>query len=257
MRPIHFGNSSRPLFGVYHPPQARRSPARSVVLCYPLVQEYLRAHWAFRKLASFLSRDGFHVLRFDYRATGDSWGDGSEACVADWLEDIRTAAGELRDLSGVRRPALVGLRLGATMALLAARDGLPVSEVVLWEPVASGKDHLAELREIERVKYGNLPHPPVPGPDELLESPLPPRLRAEVEAMDVTAGIQVRADRLLLFAGSPRPEHEAFVRGVRDRAGHPPRISIVPEDAVDHHDGVLLSTRVLHAITSALGGGES
>jgi pimeloyl-ACP methyl ester carboxylesterase len=242
------------VFGVYHPPLARRSPERSVVLCYPLVQEYQRCHWAFRKLATLLAKAGLHVLRFDYHGTGDSAGDGSEARLAQWIADIRTAVAEIGDLSGVRRPSLVGLRLGASLALLATRDGPEIRDMVLWEPVANGRNHLRELKEIERVKFSQLPHPPSPGPGELLECALPPALRQEIEGVDLSEPSSFRADRLLLFAGARRFDHETITANLTDRSRRPPSVFIVQEDAEDRHDGVLLSTKVLLAITTELSG---
>src|SRR5271170_1056697 len=114
VRPAYFGRPSQPLFGVHDPP--RPSPESSealdrqtsILLCYPGVQEYNMAHWAFRRLSSILSREGFHVLRFDWSGTGDSWGNATDGTVPRWLEDVRIAADELREASGTPEIALVG-----------------------------------------------------------------------------------------------------------------------------------------------------
>src|SRR5215217_413896 len=84
MNPLYFGSSQKPLYGVYHPPKSQPGrPVRTtgVVLCYPLGQEYMRAHRAFRQLATLLTKSGFPVLRFDYYGTGDSGGDGDAGDV--------------------------------------------------------------------------------------------------------------------------------------------------------------------------------
>ena len=75
MNPFYFGSSAEPLFGAYHPPGNQVGRNLAVLICPPLGREYLRAHWALRRLADQISRDGGHVLRFDYFATGDSAGD--------------------------------------------------------------------------------------------------------------------------------------------------------------------------------------
>ena len=78
MNPFFFGSSERPLYGVHHPPRERGPRESGVVLCYPMGQEYMRSHRAFRQLANLLTRKGHHVFRFDYFATGDSSGASGE-----------------------------------------------------------------------------------------------------------------------------------------------------------------------------------
>ena len=41
-----------------------------------------------------LAERGQHVLRFDYRGTGDSFGELAEVSVHDWVEDIALAVRE-------------------------------------------------------------------------------------------------------------------------------------------------------------------
>src|SRR4051812_44614801 len=98
MKPLFFGDSRRQLFGVYQPPRSGAGRNHAVLLCYPGVQEYNMSHWAFRKLAAHLAREGLHVFRFDYFGTGDSAGATIEGTPAQWIADIRTAARELIDL---------------------------------------------------------------------------------------------------------------------------------------------------------------
>src|SRR6476620_8559273 len=97
MTPRFFGDAARQLYGVYHAPEGRAREA-GVVLCNPGPQEYRHTHWAFRKLAGMLARAGFHVLRFDYFATGDSAGRDDEGSLDQWVLDVATAARELTDL---------------------------------------------------------------------------------------------------------------------------------------------------------------
>ncbi|MCA3177809.1 MAG: serine aminopeptidase domain-containing protein [Burkholderiales bacterium] len=147
MTPMFFGTSGRALFGVYHPPTGERERELGVVLCYPFGHEYMRAHRAFRQLAMLLARDGYPVLRFDYSGTGDSAGDAEDATIARWREDVSTAIEELEDTAGVERVALVGLRLGAAVSVLAAASRGDVERLVLWDPVVDGGDYLRELLE--------------------------------------------------------------------------------------------------------------
>ncbi len=258
MQPIYFGKAGKQLFGAYHLPRGRRRAVDAgVLLCYPGVQEYMRTHWAFRKLASLLVREGFHVLRFDYHGTGDSAGTGDQGRVAQWCADIRSAAAELQDLGSVSRVSVVGLRLGAALAALTAHDGLEVRDLVLWEPAIDGRSHIRELESIQRISFGSFAHPPVTGPEELLEHPFPDELRAGVERIDLRAIGRCPADRILLFASKPRAEHEQLRATLRDRTGRDLEYRIVPEEMGDRQEGILLSTRVLRAIAASISAGAS
>lgn len=143
MTPFFFGDSRRQLFGAYDaPPVGGRCGA---VLCYPFAREYLLAHGTYRYLARALAGAGFHVLRFDYFGTGDSAGEPEAADATQWLDDIGVAIDELRDMAGVERVALVGLRYGAVLAAKAARMHRDVGRLVLWEPLTDGAGYLAGL----------------------------------------------------------------------------------------------------------------
>ncbi|WP_439672248.1 Serine aminopeptidase S33 domain-containing protein [Cupriavidus necator] len=127
-----------------------------VVLCAPLGHEAMWSHRAWRHLANDLAAAGVPVLRFDYPCTGDSAGDSDEPhFIGRAVASIVAAAAQLRTLAGVDRIVLCGLRLGATLAVLAAEamrehpawhggvDGL-----VLLAPVVSGRAYLRELRAL-------------------------------------------------------------------------------------------------------------
>ena len=69
-----------------------------------------------KQLAKHLSGGGTDVMTFDYYGTGDSGGVQVDATIPGWEEDILTAIEELKDITGVSKIAVIGLRLGATLA---------------------------------------------------------------------------------------------------------------------------------------------
>src|SRR5438046_10636910 len=77
--PFYFGPFAARLFGIHDAPRTDAGREGSVVLCYPYGRDYVSAFRAYRTLALRLARAGFHVLRFDYRGTGDSAGDIGDA----------------------------------------------------------------------------------------------------------------------------------------------------------------------------------
>jgi pimeloyl-ACP methyl ester carboxylesterase len=94
---------------------------------------------------------GQHVLRFDYRGTGDSFGELGEVAVSDWVEDIALAVREGREISGSSVVRLLGVRAGALLACAAARASSDVQRLVLWDPVPDGASYLQVLRGIQEA----------------------------------------------------------------------------------------------------------
>jgi pimeloyl-ACP methyl ester carboxylesterase len=131
---VVFGHPLGPLVGRFH---SARSPVRgAVVLCPPWGYEFVGTYRAFRALADQLAKRGFDVLRYDPDGTGNSWGeDSDEHRVRAWTESVSEAVRFMTHL-GHTRPHVVGVRLGATLALLAAQD-VEVGTIVLWDPLAT------------------------------------------------------------------------------------------------------------------------
>lgn len=201
LQPLYFGPSGEALFGCYHAPV---SPARNhaVVLCYPMGQEYIRAHRSFVLLARRLARRGFAVLRFDYFGTGDSAGDAEDGRLPRWIEDARAAIGEARRRSGAARVSIIGLRIGGTVAALAAAADGAVADLVLWDPVIHGRAHVSELSALQtdvlRYQYVTVSDTDAVVNGEVLGFPLPPELRVQIGAIDLTALQHAPAERVLL-----------------------------------------------------------
>jgi pimeloyl-ACP methyl ester carboxylesterase len=211
MIPSFFPDGSGQLFGVRHPPLAKLGRRRAALLCQPWGPEYVRTHRAFRQLAVQLSGRGFDVLRFDYFGSGDSAGEGTEATLERWVDDIGAAAEELRRGSDVEELIFVGLRLGAALALVAAGRRADVASLVLWEPFEDGDAHLAELlaaqAEWERRKSwfdsGGGGGSNGGGALDLLGFPATPRFLAELKGFRAWTGKPGAIRRALLV------EHEA------------------------------------------------
>lgn len=144
--PFFFGGTHH-LFGCFTRGAPNRARDCAVLLCPPLGHEYVCSYQTFRKLATRLGEAGFPVLRFDYYGTGNSAGDASAPDLVDaWHESISRAVDELRVSSGRERVAVVGLRLGATLAAAVAAERGDIDTAVLWNPCATGKSYLREAR---------------------------------------------------------------------------------------------------------------
>ena len=223
MKPFYFGGSSRPLFGVLHEARgARRRPG--VVVCPPFGQEALRAHRSLRELASRLAEAGFPALRFDYGGSGDSAGEPEDARLEGWVEDAAAAVEEVRESTAEPRVVLAGLRLGASVAALAARRAGGAEALVLWEPVVDGASHLAELRASHAAWMRDHAPGAALSPDEVLGFPLTAGLASDLaglrldrlEPLPARRALVIRSEedleRPTLWKGEAAVEHRAVPR---------------------------------------------
>ena len=158
--PLYFPSDAFRLFGVLHLPEGARRDC-GLVFSPPFAEEQKQAYRVFVELARRLEREGFPSLRFDYRGTGDSEGPFSEFSLAGAMRDIAAAAAFLRERTSVSRIGLIGLRLGASLALQSAECGMRNAEceppttdgppatgrasrvtcpscLVLWQPIVDG-----------------------------------------------------------------------------------------------------------------------
>jgi amino acid adenylation domain-containing protein len=207
--PFFFGSAGERIFGMHYAPTASAT-GRAILVCPPVGWEYYRTHWALRKLARLLASRGHHVLRFDYSGVGDSWGSPHTASLHRWVADVRTAAVELAAISSSDGLSVIGLRLGATLSVLATEGGLAAERLVMWDPVLNGRQHLATLQGMHdemfsRKKVGRVR--PGDARDELLGFPYSDALRTELGSIDLSATSWTGPDAVLV-ASQPRPEYQ-------------------------------------------------
>lgn len=206
VEPCFFGASR--LFGCV---QAKGEP-RAVVICQPFGYEYLTLHRALRQLATRIARRGIGVLRFDYSGTGDSPGRLLDARLAAWRDEIGQAIDEIRRSTGAERVGLVGVRLGAALALAAARERGDVAALALWDPVVWGRTYLSELRHTERRmrRRAHVTADPEPtdaaGRDEyreILGFPISRPLEDDIRAIELDRESPPHVEHVLLLESRP------------------------------------------------------
>lgn len=143
-RPFFLQNGGHALFAVHHEP-ATPAGKPAFVFCHPFAEEKLWTHRVLVEFARSLAARGHAVLRFDYMGNGDSEGTFGESSLTTMLADVRCAVDEARRLSGVSAVNVLGLRLGATVAALAAEVVPGVERLILWAPVVDGGRYMQDL----------------------------------------------------------------------------------------------------------------
>ncbi|AVQ80388.1 MULTISPECIES: alpha/beta fold hydrolase [unclassified Variovorax] len=265
---LMFGPASRQLFGIFHPAEDAGSAETAVLVCPPYGAEGLRTHRFFKVLAERLARAGIATLRFDFYGTGDSPGDERQGEFEGWRRDLCSAHEELRRRAPGARIVWVGARLGATLAVLAARNGRcdPV-RLVLWEPVIDGRRYARFLREqhvaaidatfcIPDLSWRrNLLREPDAVPEEALGASLSSTLRAQLAALTPDA-LQLTALHDTLVLAQPEDEYTAqwaaeqqsrhmpvrlayFKHRLEWTADPYPNSAMVPADALNRLQGAL------------------
>jgi len=203
MTPVWFGASDRPLFGMLHVPPGNRARG-GVILCSPLGLEEIYAYDTYRSLAEDLEANGFVALRFDYDGTGDSAGDQYDpGRVPAWLGSIEAGVELLRSC-GLTFIAVVGMRMGATLAAVQL-SGDPVDALVLWDPCPSGRRYLREHRALQAFSAEGEAKA-----DGSVETPgflyLAETAR-ELALLDIARTTGDLASRILLLTRSDRPRN--------------------------------------------------
>jgi len=152
--PFFFENEGARLFGILHipamhePAEGHRKP-QGVVFCSPFAEEEAVSHRVVTNFARLLCREGYYVLRFDYRGCGDSEGDFEQATLTTRLSDIGKAVDLLQGHTGTSPLTLFGLRLGGTLAALVAAKDPRVKSLILWEPVVQVRAYFDQFLRMQ------------------------------------------------------------------------------------------------------------
>lgn len=259
MEPFYFGESSRLLFGVYHPPKGDTSRSVGVVLCHPMGQEYIRSHRALLRLAVSLSSAGFHVLRFDQYGCGDSQGECVDGRIGQWVSDISTAVDELAGGCGADRICTVGLRLGGSLSIMAGIERGDIDGVVLWDPIVNGQRYLNELDDLHgewlRGSFAKARKDDAGGEQcEILGYPLPDGLAEEIKNLDLLSLQEIPGRNVLLIDSGESVEDESFKKhleciGVNLHYRHITAPSVWIKDADGMSKGIV-PVEVIRSVTS-------
>ena len=172
------GDEGDRMFAFLHRPT--EDPTAGVVMCSPLEAETIRHYRKEVLLGRALAARGLAAVRFHYRGTGNSDGEGSDRTFDDMAGDALDVAAWLRDRTGVERVAYLGTRWGALVAANAAGRG--TQPLAMWEPSVSAAAYFRETlrwRLMHELKHAE-PGAPRPTTKDLVDEM---RERGSVDVM--------------------------------------------------------------------------
>lgn len=139
-------------FCLFHPVSADIKCLGAVLYVAPFAEEMNKSRRMMALQARSLALQGFAVLILDLYGCGDSDGELKDASWAQWKDDLKAAFSWLQQHCAAP-VSLLGLRLGALLALDFIRDGgHQVHQLMLWQPVLNGQQFLTQFF---RLKLAN------------------------------------------------------------------------------------------------------
>ena len=128
------------MFAVFHGPSADAPPATAVLICPPWGWNDVTSYRARRAWAEHLAGPAIRRCASTSRAPATATGSpptpaGSRA----WTEATAAAAAWLRESTGGRRVAAIGIGLGGLVAVKAISEGAAIDELVVWATPGNGR----------------------------------------------------------------------------------------------------------------------
>lgn len=218
---LFFGRDERVRFGWVHEPAPGTATGAALVIVPPFGYEAICAHRSLRHLAEAAARAGLVAVRADLDGAGDSVGDDLDPeRVGAWVASVDDAC-ELARTHGATSIVLAGVRLGATLATLAAARRTDVSGLVAIAAVPAGKALVREARALQMAL--GLEEPPAgvtilpPDTQELVGFALTAETRAALSKIDLLGAPERPAPRVLVIDREDLAPNDKWVTALRGR----------------------------------------
>jgi exosortase A-associated hydrolase 2 len=142
MEITYYETVSTRMYVVLH--RSTKPSGTTLVFCPPFDQEMVTTYPRFARWSKQLAARGISVLRYHPLGTGESDGTRADITLESLTKDAVTAQHLARQEVRDRYTGYFGLRLGATVSILAAA-AQPVDFLLLWCPVTNLRHYFREL----------------------------------------------------------------------------------------------------------------
>lgn len=154
--PINFKvNEEEHIVGVFHFPDKEKFPI--LIICHGFGSDKYGPNRFFVKIARELSKNGYGVLRFDFRGCGDSSREFHEQTLSTMLEDLDVAISECIKIPNFDgKLGIIAHSLAARISLIKASQNEKISFLILLTPrISDPEDFYPKVvfEELERIGY--------------------------------------------------------------------------------------------------------
>jgi esterase/lipase len=129
---VIFRNKGQKIVGVLHIPNKQNPPA--IIMCHGFTGTKGNIRDKFYKAAEKFCENGFAVLRFDFRGSGESEGEFVNVTISSEVSDLKAAIKFMKK-QGYERIGVVGSSLGGAVSVIGYDRS--VKAIVLWNPVTN------------------------------------------------------------------------------------------------------------------------
>lgn len=140
-------------------------PSKATIIFFPPLHEELNKSRAMvAQQARKFAQLGYETIVFDLYGTGDSEGDFSQASLASWMQDCEL----IYQLAFAKQQPIYfwACRFGALLAMKLIELIQPeLKQLLLWQPLASGKQQVSQLLRLQRMSTMLSGQPEIAQPD--------------------------------------------------------------------------------------------
>jgi len=178
------------------------------IICPPFSEEKQKSYRAHYHLARMLAERGVACYRFDYAGCGDSDGDFIDTTIDSMVDDTCDTIEYIRGMAAADKVYIIGTRLGATIATLAAERQSELAGLGLLFPVINGSRYWADV--LRQQQMADLSAGLKPAPRSRLAEHLREHGCVEIESNLVSSAMVQQLSDLNLCETTPRIHCRVF-----------------------------------------------
>ncbi len=146
------------IFYWLHTPQ-QNIKNTAIIIIGPIGPEYMPCHRSIKLLAQTLTQSGFHSIRYDPIAMGNSSGQLNDTNLWDkWTHTPKQFTQFLSGTLNIDNVILIGLRSGC-LVLSEALKEVSANHAVFWHPLLRGSTFIRSIQLLDSVLYETNPIP--------------------------------------------------------------------------------------------------